>query len=66
MILNLAKKGYDAKGMYSIHSLHAKKLWDSMKIGTIKDSIVCSIYTFSDSWTILQEFIINILVVTLS
>lgn len=66
MILNLAKKGHDAKGMYSIHSIHAKKLWESMKIGTIKDSIVCYICVFSDLWAILRELIISILVVTLS
>ena len=36
MILNVAQKGSDAKGMYNIHSPKAKAMWDSLKIGTLK------------------------------
>ena len=45
MILNCAKKGQDARGMFAIHSTRAKQLWESMKIGMIALSIVC--LTFS-------------------
>lgn len=37
MILSLAQKGRDAKGMYSIHSAKAKEMWESLKIGTLSD-----------------------------
>ena len=41
MILNCAKKGQDARGMFAIHSTRAKQLWESMKIGMIALFTVC-------------------------
>ena len=36
VILNVAQKGADAKGVYSVHNPRAKAMWDSFKIGTLK------------------------------
>ena len=52
MILNCAKKGQDARGMFAIHSTRAKQLWESMKIGMIALLIVC--LTFSKYQSLFQ------------
>ena len=37
MIIGLAQKGRDAKGMYGMHSRKAREIWESYKIGTLEN-----------------------------